>query len=46
MKIKLEIDINELHLVDVPEIYNTFKIMQYGYAGTHLMETSSNGFNH
>ena len=46
MKITIDIPKSQLYYLEVPEIYKNFKIVNYGYAGTYLMETDSTGLNH
>jgi len=46
MKITIDIPEKELLFIQVPEIYKNFKIMNYGYAGTYLIETDTDGLNH
>ena len=46
MKIILDIEKEKLHFVDVPEIYKKFRIINYGYAGTYIMENENTGLNH
>ena len=46
MKIQIEIAEEKLNFLNVPIEYKNFKIMNYGYAGTWLMETDSKELNH
>jgi len=46
MEIITELNNKDFYFLEVPEIYSNFKIMQYGYAGTHIMETDTKGLNH
>ena len=41
-----EINKNDFLFINVPEVYENFKIMQYGFAGTYIMETDSKSLNH
>ena len=46
MKIQIDIPVSQLFFIDVPSEYRNFIILNYGYAGTWLMETDSNRLNH
>ncbi len=46
MKIIIDIPTKELFFIEVPELYENFKILQYGYAGTYIMENDSKSLNH
>jgi len=44
-KFLLNISKEDLEFVEVPSIYKNFKIIQYTYSGTYLMETDTKGLN-
>lgn len=46
MKKEINVSSNEIFKVEVPNEYSKFKIEQYGYAGTWIMETESKELNH
>lgn len=45
MKIQIEVAEKDLYFLDVPTKYNNFVIVNYGFAGTWLMETDSKELN-
>jgi hypothetical protein len=45
MKIQTEIPEKYLYFLNVPEQYKNFRIVNYGLAGTWLMEIDSSGLN-
>ena len=46
MNIQIEVDEKELYYINVPMGMKNFKIVNYGYAGSWLMETDSKELNH
>lgn len=46
IKVKLNIPIENIHFITVPEQYKNFRIVNYGFAGKWLMETDSKELNH
>lgn len=46
MKIKIEVPEEKLYFLNVPAEYKKFQIVNYGYAGTWLMESDSKELNH
>jgi hypothetical protein len=45
MKLKIEVPKNKLLQVLVPDHIEKFEIINYGYAGTYLMESNSKELN-
>lgn len=46
MKIQIEIPEKNLYFLNVPTEFKNFQIVNYGYAGTWLMESDSKELNH
>lgn len=46
MKLLIDIDEKQLHFINVPEIYENFRVVNYGFAGTYFLETDSKELNH
>jgi len=46
MVIKHNVDKKKLFFLNVPDEYTDFAIVEYGYAGTWLMETNNKSLNH